>query len=334
MQSTALHRTRCTQHHQLLLRTQVPSLIPSVSECATTTNCNDVSIANVATHVFDFLLHREPSSSHSHSHASNVRRPIILVNSHKNSTIALSHLIESMQRCGSRPQRQPTDVVSPTSTLFSHFRVLVVRGGFYELPSHSPYRFVHNAEFPDNVAILECNHNSIDFTSFIAVRDLHHAIEKEGARLEDVLAHLVYFYMHDTCAVGYHFFENMVRVMHEQMPCARNTLRIRKTLDRCMNMGFYRHSWIVAPAVAQFLETKKNTDPAREMEFKSVNWAEGKLFELDDTSAVIDNYDNEQFIGPLDYYGTGVMRRVEYYSNLDMFKIKANWGQGKWTLNN
>ena len=29
--------------------------------------------------------------------------------------------------------------------------------------------------------------------------------------------------------------------------------------------------------------------------------------------------------GPLDYYKTGTMRIVEYYNNLDLYKIKANW---------
>lgn len=321
------------QHHQALLRAHVhaPSTAAAVPKC--TDDCNFPSIATVADQVFAFLLREVPMEmGGSGAVPDDVKRPVLLVNSHKNSTLALSHLIESMQRCDTRPND-----IDP-ATAFAHFRVLVVRGGFYERPAHSPYRFVHEAEFPDNVAILECNHNSIDFTSLIAVRDLHHAVETDGSeeakqRL-DAVRLLIYFYMHDTCAVGYHFFENAVRVVREQMPRARNTLRIRKPLDRCMNIGFYRHSWIIGPASTRFLETKKNTDPAREMEFKSVNWAEGKLFELDRTAGVIDKYDDEQFIGPLDYYGTGVMRRVEYYSNMDIFKIKANWGQGTWTLKN
>ncbi len=33
-------------------------------------------------------------------------------------------------------------------------------------------------------------------------------------------------------------------------------------------------------------------------------------------------------------YSTGTMRIVEYYSNIDLYKIKANWGQGNMILNN
>ena len=44
-------------------------------------------------------------------------------------------------------------------------------------------------------------------------------------------------------------------------------------------------------------------------------------------------YDDWNYTGPTDYYGTGTMRIVEYYPNLDIYKIKANWGVGPWTLN-
>ena len=31
------------------------------------------------------------------------------------------------------------------------------------------------------------------------------------------------------------------------------------------------------------------------------------------------------YVGPIDYYNSGVMRIVEYYPNIDLYKIKANW---------
>ena len=49
---------------------------------------------------------------------------------------------------------------------------------------------------------------------------------------------------------------------------------------------------------------------------------------------MLENYDNWNFTGPTDYYNTGIMRIVEYYPNLDLYKIKANRGQETWTLNN
>ena len=70
------------------------------------------------------------------------------------------------------------------------------------------------------------------------------------------------------------------------------------------------------------------------MEFK-VNSNEDYIFNNDINNFVLDNYENLSYTGPTDYYNTGTMRIVEYYPNLDLYKIKSNWGQGgTLTLNN
>ena len=59
------------------------------------------------------------------------------------------------------------------------------------------------------------------------------------------------------------------------------------------------------------------------------------IFKNDATNIVLDNYDGWNHTGPTDYYNTGTMRIVEYYQNLDLFKIKANWHwKSEWSLNN
>ena len=69
------------------------------------------------------------------------------------------------------------------------------------------------------------------------------------------------------------------------------------------------------------------------MEFKSINICEDYIFNNDTNNKLLNNYDGWIYTDPTDYYNTGTMRIVEYYPNLDLYKIKANWGQGTWTLN-
>jgi hypothetical protein len=70
------------------------------------------------------------------------------------------------------------------------------------------------------------------------------------------------------------------------------------------------------------------------MNYKSVDFNEDYIFNNDTNNKVLNNYNGLIYTGPTDYYNTGTLRRVEYYPNLDLYKMKANWGQGTWTLNN
>jgi hypothetical protein len=104
-----------------------------------------------------------------------------------------------------------------------------------------------------------------------------------------------------------------------------------------MNMGVY--SQRIINTFNDFLMSRKNMNETECMKFKidGVNY-EDFIFNNDSTNIVLDNYnclDNweSSFTGPTDYYNTGTMRIVEYYPNFDLYKIKANWGQGNWTLN-
>lgn len=103
-----------------------------------------------------------------------------------------------------------------------------------------------------------------------------------------------------------------------------------------MNMGIYSQKLI--NTFKDFLLSKKNMDDTKRMQFKidGVNM-EDYIFNHDPNNQVLDNFLNDycgdKTKGPTDYYGTGTMRIVEYYPNLDLYKMKANWGQGSWTLN-
>lgn len=99
-----------------------------------------------------------------------------------------------------------------------------------------------------------------------------------------------------------------------------------------MNIGIYSQN--IINKFKDFLLTKKNTCESKCMEFKLVNYCEDYIFRNDTNNILLDNYDGWNYTGPTDYYNTGTMRIVEYYSNLDLYKIKANYGHGNWTLQN
>ena len=99
-----------------------------------------------------------------------------------------------------------------------------------------------------------------------------------------------------------------------------------------MNIGIYSQK--IINKFNDFLLSKKNTNENECMKYKSINHNEDYIFNNDQNNKVLDNYDGWNYTGPSDYYNTGTMRIVEYYPNLDLYKIKANWGQGTWTLNN
>ena len=108
-----------------------------------------------------------------------------------------------------------------------------------------------------------------------------------------------------------------------------SSIKINKSFS--MNIGIYSQN--IINKFKYFLLTVKNTDDNKCMDFKLGKW-EDYIFNNDVNNTILDNYDGWNYTGPTDYYNTGTMRIVEYYPNLDLYKIKANWGQGTWTLNN
>lgn len=212
----------------------------------------------------------------------------IVINSHKNSTIALNHLLESM---GSQ-----TD-----------YEVLIAIGGYYEKPTYEIKK-------EGNLTYIYCNHNSIDYTGLIALYDLYS---------KDVDEH--YFYTHDTCRVGPEFYTKLKSID------LTNVSSIRLNRGFSMNMGIYSQK--VINHFKDFLIRKTNRSEENLLHFK-VNNNEDYLFIHDPTNIVLENYNGHKYTGPTDYYKTGTPRIVEYYPNIDLYKIKANWGQGTWTLKN
>ena len=97
-----------------------------------------------------------------------------------------------------------------------------------------------------------------------------------------------------------------------------------------MNMGVYSQK--VINQFETFLLSKKNVDSSREklLHLITYNYAEDFIFENDPTNKVLgNNCDSEEASPPIDYYGNGVLRIVEYYPLLDLYKMKSNWCENR-----
>ena len=188
---------------------------------------------------------------------------------------------------------------------FNDYEIIIVIGGYYK---NNDYEIKKE----QNITYIYCNHNSIDFTGLIALLELYY--EKKDH----------YFYLHDSCKIGCQFYEKL-----KSINTNISSMKINKNFS--MNMGIYSQE--IINKFKDFLLSKKNRDETKCMEFK-INTNEDHIFNNDPTNILLENYNNWIYYGPFDYYKTGTMRIVEYYPTLDLYKIKANWGQGSWTLKN
>jgi hypothetical protein len=185
--------------------------------------------------------------------------------------------------------------------------VIVVIGGYYNLNNYEISK-------DENITYIHANHNSIDFTGLITLLELYNNTNE------------YYVYLHDTCKIGKNFYNKIKSIDLTNV----SSIKINKKFS--MNIGIY--SQRIINEFRDFLLSKKNTNENECMKYKSVDFNEDYIFNNDQNNKLLDNYDGLNYTGPSDYYNTGTMRIVEYYPNLDLYKFKANWGQGTWTLNN
>ena len=210
----------------------------------------------------------------------------LVINSHVNGTIALNHLLESMQK----------------HKEFREYEVLIMVGGYYD---HDTYKL----RTEDNVTYIECNHNSMDLTALITLFDLYKDNVNE-----------YYFYLHDTCKVGDTFYEKLKSIDLTGV----SSIKINRYFS--MNIGIYSQG--IINTFGELLVSLKNFTSDGIVPLKKSQYAEDYIFNNDRTNIILHNYNAHQFTQPTNYYGTGTMRIVEYYPTLDLYKIKANWGQG------
>lgn len=219
-------------------------------------------------------------------------KPIIVINSHINSSIALNHLLESM--------KQYDD--------FYSYEIIICLGGYYELKWYDITK-------EDNITYIKCYHNSIDFTGLIALYELYKHSNN------------IYLYLHDTMRIGPQFFNKIKNINLE------NITTIKINIGYSMNIGFYTQN--IINYYKYFLLSTKNIYKDKESDFKLKGHSlEDYIFKSDSNNIVLDNFRVSQITSPVDYYKTGILRTIEYYENLDIYKMKANFVENACILDN
>lgn len=184
---------------------------------------------------------------------------------------------------------------------FNEYDVLIFIGGYY---TNKTYKIIQI----ENIKYIYCNHNSIDFTGLIGLLELYHESND------------YYVYLHDTCKIGENFYKKLNSIDLNNV----TSIKINKKFS--MNIGIYSQK--IINKFKDFLLLKKNRNEKNSMHFK-IHSNEDHIFNNDPNNILLENYDDWNYTGPVDYYKTGTMRIVEYYPNLDIYKIKANWSQSK-----
>ena len=192
---------------------------------------------------------------------------------------------------------------------YNEYEIIIVIGGYYA--NTNCYEISQH----ENITYIKCNFNNLDLTGLTTLMELY------GGDMDEY-----YVYLHDTCKVGKDFYKKIKSID------LTNVSSIRINWGFSMNIGIYSQK--IINAFQTFLSTK-NTDECK-MSLKTyVVSHEDFIFRNDVNNIVLDNYDGWSYTGPTDYYNTGTMRIVEYYQNLDLFKIKANWHwKSTWSLDN
>lgn len=227
----------------------------------------------------------------------------VLINSVKDHFVSVDNLMKSFKlSCGAQ---------------FSSIQFWIVYGGYYDLENY-------RVNISDNVIEIKAYHNSIDFTAFIAVLELFHYPELLSVIPRRLDADDMFFYMHDTSEVGPRFCNFLLEDWSHKAKEEQTTfMTARVTNYPSMSIGLYRLSYLLK--YQDFLvrgTINTNVSYVDYYKTKGMHW-EDWLFRLDSNCLML--APNRTLSGPSDVYGTGVLRRMEYFPAIDFYKFKANW---------
>lgn len=159
------------------------------------------------------------------------------------------------------------------------------------------------------------NHNSFEYSPLIDI-------------VENSLECEYWFLLHDTCKAG-----PLFKTLMEQVPENKPDKVALKTFPS-MSMGLYRYDYLMS--VKDKLLPIKNTDYSEESLDKWKTWGVGNedyiLWKTEPAPSLYGTHEtrNKWWVVDNDnWYGTGSIRRTEYYPALDLYKNKSNWGQSR-----
>lgn len=181
--------------------------------------------------------------------------------------------------------------------------VLVVEGG-YTTNERSNYLYSNNI-LCDRFCV---NHNSFDYTALIAICEYN--IESD-----------YWLLLHDTCRVGLNF-------KHKLESIDLNYSKIALLDHPSMSIGLYKYDYLLKHK--DIILDKKNSNltesGVREGKYKALYGEDALLWKLHDEPC--GKFGSERHSQPVDdfWYPTATNRIQEYFPQLDLYKLKANWG--------
>lgn len=180
---------------------------------------------------------------------------------------------------------------------------------YFFIGGYNEYREVENSS---DVKIFEVPHNSFDLTSLIAILELD--IESD-----------YWFLLHDTCFVGENFYTFVSNFEYNQET-------VSLAIDGpCMNMGAY--SWEFLQRNKNQINAKKNTDYSEWGLQKAKYSAVYSEDEFLHPKIAFYNKSNRRSSGEIDYYGNGVPRYINYFNDIQLYKVQSNiCHKDKWEL--
>ena len=154
----------------------------------------------------------------------------------------------------------------------------------------------------DSINKYSAPHNSLDFTGLISVIEMN--IESD-----------YWFLLHDTLYVGPNFNKVVKEFNYE------NVDYVALTFDTSMNIGAYKWSYIQKRKYEILKYKNDNNNDLQLFKRKLIN--EEDVF----IKPKKHYYCSEprKTIAATDYYKNNTQRIIEYFPEIDLYKIKANW---------
>lgn len=160
--------------------------------------------------------------------------------------------------------------------------------------------------------IITAPHNEFDFTALISMVELDYRAD-------------YFFLIHDTCYVEKNFYPNYLN-----FDPGIKTKPVT-SCQRSMSMGLYSKEFLLESK--QDLLSIKNTDYT----FEGLQRSKSLAVEKEDF--LFSKYPKSGYCQPprdcgeKDFYNTGIMRKIEHYKEIDLYKIKSNWfSKNEWTI--
>ena len=164
----------------------------------------------------------------------------------------------------------------------------------------------YHTEVKDDITTIIADNNSFDFTALIAINDLD--VQATG-----------FLYIHDTCVLGSQFFNKANEKGY-------NHPMVALKYGASMNIGYYSKECLTTHK--KLLSEFKNRD------YTPQGLQHAKTVAVTSEDAISNKYKTDETLyqdhgpeirGTTDYYKTGTPRLIEYYTGLDLYKIKANY---------